>query len=92
MNASDFLTYLLIFIFCRTCTSFTNPNNKVLCEQLNIEWSKLRDEFEVNLGVDTNYRKFNKQTKYSMGMCKKFGDNGYLPLPVNDVKSSVVMY
>ena len=64
----------------------------VLCEQLHVEWFKLRDEFETSLGINTGYRKFNKQTKYSMGMCKKFGDAGYLPLPVEQVKSSLVKY
>lgn len=75
------------FTICQkpwTCTSFTNPKNKVLCEQLHREWFILRNEFELSLGLNTEeYRKFNKQTAYSKGMCKTFGDHGYLPIPID---------
>jgi hypothetical protein len=75
------------FTICQkpwTCTEHLNPKNKVLCEDLHKHWFMLRDELEVESGVDLSYRVPLQSTRYknSMGMCKKYGDNGYLPIPL----------
>ncbi len=80
------------FTICQkpwTCTFHSNPNNKVLCEKFHAKWFALRDEFEQHLHLDTSYRK--QQTKYkdSLGMCKGYGDDKYLPMPVNQVQGNL---
>jgi hypothetical protein len=79
------------FTICQkpwTCTYHSNPLNKVNCEKFHNKWFQLRDEYEQYLGIDTEaYR--TKKTKYleSKGMCKGYGDDKYLPLPVSQLKS-----
>jgi hypothetical protein len=76
------------FTICQkpwTCTSFTNPNNNVLCEALHRKWFELRDEFERSLNLNIDYRIINDKKKDSLGMCRGFGDEKYLPIPVNQL-------
>jgi hypothetical protein len=78
------------FTICQkpwTCTFHSNPKNKVLCEQFHKEWFSLRDEYETLLKIDkTSYRA--KKTRYieSQGMCRGYGDDKYLPIPVERVR------
>lgn len=76
------------FTICQkpwTCTEHLNPKNKVLCEALHKKWFQLRDELETSTGVDKSYR-IPSRYKDSMGMCKRYGDSGYLPIPLTLVK------
>jgi hypothetical protein len=75
------------FTICQkpwTCTEHLNPKNKALCEILHRHWFELRDEFERENGVDVSYRADLAKTRYkdSLGMCKRYGDSGYLPIPL----------
>jgi hypothetical protein len=73
------------FTICQkpwTCTDFVNPKNMVLCEALHKQWFQLRDELEVDEGLDTSYRVTNGRNKGSLGMCKGYGDDKYLPIPL----------
>jgi len=79
------------FTICQkpwTCTEHLNPKNKILCEQLHKKWFQLRDELETTSGVDKSYR-IPSRYKDSLGMCKRYGDSGYLPIPLSLVKSPV---
>lgn len=73
------------FTICQkpwTCTKHLNPKNMVLCEIFHKKWFALRDELEQELNLDTSYRK--KDTKFinSMGMCKGYGDDKYISIPI----------
>lgn len=73
------------FTICQkpwTCTEHLNPKNKVLCEVLHKKWFELRDEFEKETSVDTSYRVMTTRFKNSQGMCKRYGDAGYIPIPI----------
>lgn len=77
--------YSAHFTICQkpwTCTKHTNPRNKDLCEVFHAKWFQLRDEFELDLGIDTSYRATKSHYAQSLGMCKSYGDNNYLPIPV----------
>lgn len=65
-----------------------NPKNKDLCEKLHEEWFRLRDELERKTNVDLSYRHPVASTRYkkAMGMCKRYGDNGYISIPLTLVK------
>ena len=72
------------FTICQkpwTCTEHVNPKNKVLCEVLHAKWFELRDEFEKETKVDIIYRQKSRYEK-SLGMCRRYGDKGYLPIPL----------
>ena len=62
-----------------------------LCELLHKEWFRLRDELEVATGVDLSYRTDLSKTnnKNSLGMCSKYGDNGYKSIPLALIDPSV---
>lgn len=79
------------FTICQkpwTCTEHVNPRNKVLCEELHVQWFNLRDELERETGVDISYRQAEKSRyKGSQGMCRRYGDKGYLPIPLTLMKS-----
>lgn len=73
------------FTICQkpwTCTVHTNPRNKVLCEQLHNRWFEFRDELERETKVDLSYRKLDTKFKHSLGMCRNYGDDKYLPIPL----------
>ena len=73
------------FTICQkpwTCTYHSNPRNKVLCEVFHAKWFALRDELEREIEVDTSYRVTQTAFKASMGMCKAYGDNKYIPIPL----------
>lgn len=74
------------FTICQkpwTCTYHSNPRNKVLCEQLHKGWFKLRDEYERLHHIDLSYRELDTRFKDSLGICKGYGDNKYIPIPLN---------
>ena len=76
------------FTICQkpwTCTFHSNPNNKVLCEQFHRRWFDLRDEFERLLSLDTSYRAAKTRYVDSRGMCRGYGDDKYLPVPVGSL-------
>ena len=73
------------FTICQkpwTCTAHVNPKNMILCEQLHNGWFNLRDELEQYMGMDTSYRVVKDYLKRFNGMCKNYGDNHYLPIPI----------
>ena len=73
------------FTICQkpwTCTMHANPRNKDLCIKLHDKWFQLRDEYERELGIDLNYREKNTRYAGSLGMCRGYGDNKYIPMPV----------
>lgn len=77
------------FTICQkpwTCTLHTNPKNNVLCEALHVKWFALRDELEKESNVDLSYRKQNSRFKKSLGMCKGYGDDKYIPIPLKENK------
>ena len=72
------------FTICQkpwTCTMHSNPRNMDLCMKLHAKWFELRQEYELELGIDQSYKP--RTTKYadSLGACKGWGDNKYLPMP-----------
>ncbi len=73
------------FTICQkpwTCTEHTNPRNMRLCSILHEKWFLLRDEFEKEHNIDPGYRiTKNNRFKKSLGMCKRYGDRAYLPIP-----------
>mmetsp|Transcript_6203 Transcript_6203/g.13685 ORF Transcript_6203/g.13685 Transcript_6203/m.13685 type:complete len:397 (+) Transcript_6203:158-1348(+) len=69
-----------------TCTKHTNPRNNILCGVLHKKWFALRGELEADLGIDTSYRKANSPFKDSLGMCQRYGDKYYLPVPLHLIK------
>lgn len=78
------LVYTAHFTICQkpwTCTEHTNPRNKVLCEIFHDKWFALRDELERDRGLDLSYREKHTRYKNSLGMCRRFGDSGYIPIP-----------
>jgi hypothetical protein len=85
--------YSAHFTICQkpwTCTYHSNPRNKVNCEAFHQKWFQLRYEFEENiLKIDNNYRQKESRYKESYGMCTGYGDNKYLPIPVNQVQGIV---
>lgn len=73
------------FTICQkpwTCSEHTNPRNKVLCQIFHDKWFQLRYEYEKELGLDTSYRKINSRYANFFGMCKGYGDQNYLPIPI----------
>ena len=73
------------FTICQkpwTCCEHLNPKNQVLCEVFHDKWFALRDELEVETGVDLSYRKKGSRYKNSKGMCAGYGDSKYLPIPL----------
>lgn len=77
------------FTICQkpwTCTAFQNPRNKVLCSAFHKKWFQLRDEFEKDEGMDLSYRVIDTRNVGSLGMCKGWGDNKYLPIPIHTSK------
>lgn len=74
------------FTICQkpwTCTKHDNPRNNVLCEALHKKWFELRDELEKDTKVDISYRQTNSKFKDSLGMCHRYGDKQYIPIPLN---------
>ena len=74
------------FTICQkpwTCTSHLNPKNAVLCELFHNAWFSLRDEFEQSIGLDTSYRVMKTSNRNSLGMCRGYGDDKYLPIPIH---------
>jgi hypothetical protein len=72
------------FTICQkpwTCTYHNNPRNMVLCQKLHDKWFEMRDEFEKSLSIDTSYRNTETRYKASLGICKGYGDDKYLPIP-----------
>jgi hypothetical protein len=39
------------------CTQHTNTHNMRICTEMDASWFKMRDDFEIEMGVDTSYRK-----------------------------------
>ena len=75
------------FTICQkpwTCTLHQNPKNKYLCEIFHNKWFALRDELEVENGVDMKYRSTSKRFKESRGMCSGYGDKKYIPMPLQE--------
>ena len=73
------------FTICQkpwTCTEHLNPKNKVLCQIFHDKWFALRDELEIEMGVDLSYRAAKSRYENSKGMCKGFGDSRYIPIPL----------
>ena len=73
------------FTICQkpwTCTWHNNPKNAVLCKIFHDKWFALRDEFEKVNKIDSSYRMSNSQYKESLGMCKGYGDDKYIPIPI----------
>ena len=73
------------FTICQkpwTCNEHKNPKNAVLCANFHDKWFLLRDEFEIAHGLDRTYRMEDSAYKKSLGMCKGFGDDKYIPIPV----------
>jgi hypothetical protein len=73
------------FTICQkpwTCNLNNNPKNSVLCEQFHDGWFALRDEFERETGLDLSYRVSGSDYKNSKGMCKGYGHDKYLPVPI----------
>lgn len=80
------------FTICQkpwTCTEHLNPKNKRLCSILHEKWFRLRDELEKETGVDISYRTALDKTRYkeSLGMCSRFGDGGYISIPLTIVNN-----
>lgn len=74
------------FTICQkpwTCTSHDNPKNAVLCQIFHAKWFALRDEFEKGAGLDLTYRKIDSKFGASLGMCKGYGDDKYIPIPIS---------
>lgn len=72
------------FTICQkpwTCSYHSNPKNSVLCTDLHDKWFAVRDEFERSHKLSTTYRHFETRYKNSLGMCKGYGDNQYIPIP-----------
>lgn len=88
--------YSAHFTICQkpwTCTEHLNPRNKVVCEAFHLKWFALRDEFEKLLGIDVDsYRASKTRFVGSKGMCRGYGDEKYLPIPVNQLKATSVSY
>jgi len=53
-----------------------------LCQIFHNKWFALRNELEIETGVDLTYRKEKSRYKNSMGMCAGYGDSKYLPIPI----------
>lgn len=75
------------FTICQkpwTCTGFDNPKNDVPCKAMHTKWFALRDEFERAVGISPAYRVAGPGHIQSVtqGMCKAFGERGYIPIPV----------
>lgn len=73
------------FTICQkpwTCCFHNNPRNQVLCSALHDKWFLIRDKFEKSLHLDTSYRKLDSRYKASLGMCKGYGDDKYIPIPI----------
>lgn len=91
------VVYSAHFTICQkpwTCTKHDNPRNMVVCEAFHRKWFKLRDEFESELGLaettKASYRSSNGRFPGSLGMCKGYGDDKYLPIPLpNELKNSL---
>ncbi len=80
------------FTICQkpwTCTQHLNPKNKVLCEIFHDKWFSLRNELELEMGVDVGYRKKGSKYKNSMGMCSGYGDKKYIPIPLDKLTNKV---
>ncbi|RYG98570.1 hypothetical protein EON65_51280 [archaeon] len=80
------------FTICQkpwTCVLNNNPNNMVNCKAFHTKWFQLRDEFEQDLGIDPSYRKRNTRYQESLGMCKGYGDDKYLPLPIDKITKTL---
>jgi len=82
------------FTICQkpwNCNSHVNPRNSRLCTLLHNKWFELRDEFERQQQMDLSYRtgsdKPNTPEKF-LGMCKGWGSNKYLPIPVDKLTIS----
>ena len=78
------------FTICQkpwTCTEHTNPRNARLCSIFHDKWFVLRDELETSLGIGPGYRADLSTTRYktSLGMCKRYGNKGYIPIPLEGV-------
>jgi len=72
------------FTICQkpwTCTLHNNPRNKDLCMELHAQWFQLRYEYEAALGINQAYAAQPTRFKASLGYCKGYGDNKYLPIP-----------
>jgi len=80
------------FTICQkpwTCTQHLNPKNKALCEAFHDKWFALRNELELESGVDTAYRKVGSRYKNSLGMCSGYGDKKYIPIPLDKLTGKV---
>ena len=78
--------YSAHFTICQkpwTCTRHMNPKNAVLCEIFHDQWFALRDGFEKANNLDLSYRAQHSHYRNSLGMCTGYGDDKYLPIPVN---------
>lgn len=87
--------YSAHFTICQkpwTCTQHLNPRNMVVCEAFHLKWFALRDEFERLLGIDPSYRVAKTRFVGSKGMCRGYGDDKYLPIPVQQVPTTLVSY
>jgi hypothetical protein len=76
------------FTICQkpwTCTAHTNPRNMRLCRAFHEKWFSLRDEFEQAMDVDVSYRVKRSVVPGSLRMCRNYGDDKYLPLPIDKV-------
>lgn len=80
--------YSAHFTICQkpwNCNYHQNPRNSRLCKVFYDKWFALRDEFEKSAGMDTSYRATKvPQNMYPsyLGMCSKYSDRGYLPIPI----------
>lgn len=81
--------YSAHFTICQkpwTCTEHLNPKNKIVCEAFHKKWFELRDQFEHEFKVELSYRVEKTRFKNSLGMCKGYGDNKYIPIPIENNK------
>ena len=76
------------FTICQkpwTCCFHTNPKNAVLCELFHDKWFSLRNEFEMENNLNLSYREDLSKYVNSMGMCTGYGEDKYLPIPIDAV-------
>lgn len=78
------------FTICQkpwTCTEHLNPRNMQVCKAFHAKWFALRDQYEKELGISPSYRATRTRFRDSLGMCRGYGDDKYLPMPIDTIRA-----
>jgi hypothetical protein len=78
------------------CSKLINKqhDNQQACKAMHQKWFEVRDDLERTHKVDLSYRFDGSKTAvvWSIGMCAGWGDQRYLPIPLNKIGKDSLIY